>query len=73
MARKFDPEMDTNSTYQPNKAYAWGAAAQINMIADADDPDLWDMFFGMLRQRGIYDELAHRMQLDNPGDPDIAA
>lgn len=64
---RFDETMGTDVTYQPNKAYAWGAAAQIDMLAQADDPALWEMFFAWLRKRNLFDELHQRMSLDADG------
>jgi hypothetical protein len=60
---RYDESMRTDAEYQPNKAYAWGAAAQIDMLVQADDPNLWDTFFSFLRQRRCWDELRERVKL----------
>lgn len=44
-------------------AYAWGAAAQIDLITQQPNADeLWAAFFVQLCQRGILDELANRAE-----------
>ena len=73
MSKGFDKTMTTDSTYQPNKAYAWGAAAQINMLVDANDAELWDTFFRFLRERNCLDELAERINLEREALPPEAA
>lgn len=60
---RFDESMRTDAEYKPGKAWAWGAAAQIDMLVQSDDPDLWESFFGFLRMRHCWDELRERMEL----------
>lgn len=64
---RFDDSMGTDVEYHPNKAYAWGAAAQLDLLAQANDPALWDMFFAWLRKRNVFDELRERVTLDVDG------
>jgi hypothetical protein len=52
---------DMTAPHNPLKSYAWGCASQLNIIADAKDPELWGIFLQMLVDRGIYDEVMRRL------------